>query len=57
MSLDCGITCYMPVDVTALYLLLQALPALPPMQFRVDVPIRTVKPNDYAMREWAHEAE
>ena len=57
MSLDCGITCYMPVDVTALYLLLQALPAPPPMPFRVDVPLPTVKPNDCLVREWVHEAE
>ena len=57
MSLDCGITCYMPVDVTALYLLLQALPAPPPMPFRVDVPLPTIKPNDCPVREWVHEAE
>ena len=57
MSLDCGITCYMPVDVTALYLLLQALPAPPLMPFRVDVPLPTVKPNDCLVREWVHEAE
>ena len=57
MSFDCGITCYMPVDVTALYLLLQALPAPPPMPFRVDVPLPTVKPNDCQVRAWVHEAE
>ena len=57
MSLDCGITCYMAVDVTTLYLLLQALPAPPPMPFRVDISLATVKPNDCPVRERAHEAE
>ena len=47
----------MPVDVTALHLLLQALLAPPPMPFRVDVPLPTLKPNDCLVRESVHKAE
>ena len=57
IRLDCGITCYMPVDTAVLYLLLHPLPDQPPSPFRADVPLPTVKAPECPVQEWVHEAE
>ena len=54
---DCGITCYIPVDTTVLYLLLHSLPDQPPSPFRPDEPLPTAKVVECPVREWVHEAE
>ena len=57
IRLDYGITCYMPVDTTLLYLLLHPLPEQPPSPFRADLPVPTVKVAECLVREQVHEAE
>ena len=57
MRLDRGITCYMPVDTTVLYLLLHPLPEPAPSPFCAHVRVLTVKVGECPIRERVHEAE
>ena len=56
IRLDCGITCYLPVDTTMLYLMLHPKPEQPQCLFHAHLRVPNVKATKCPVRERVHEA-